>query len=150
MDWSLRKRAAAALDQLSNRFGDEYLDEHRRTTGEVAEASPLLANLMPLLHVSLVSEDWKVKEAGILTLGAVAEGCMTEMEQHLGSVVPANRVPQDPGAGPLHRLLDAVAVRCGSSVAPPCTLRRCSRGCSGALSTATSGCRRRRARAGRL
>jgi transportin-1 len=70
-DWNLRKCSAAALDVLSNVFHEA-----------------LLPVLLPLLKQSLVSEDWLVKEASILALGAVSEGCMDGMMHHLPDLVP--------------------------------------------------------------
>ena len=70
-DWNLRKCSAAALDVLSNVFHEA-----------------LLPILLPLLKQSLISEDWLVKEASILALGAVSEGCMDGMMHHLPELVP--------------------------------------------------------------
>ena len=33
-------------------------------------------------------QEWEVKESGILALGAIAEGCMTGMIQHLNELIP--------------------------------------------------------------
>uniref|UniRef100_A0A183CIR4 Transportin-1 n=1 Tax=Globodera pallida TaxID=36090 RepID=A0A183CIR4_GLOPA len=59
-EWNLRKCAAASLDVLSGIFTDT-----------------LLVHLLPILNESLFSDQWEVKESGILALGAIAEGCMT-------------------------------------------------------------------------
>uniref|UniRef100_M4F875 Transportin-1 n=1 Tax=Brassica campestris TaxID=3711 RepID=M4F875_BRACM len=59
--WNLRKCSAAAIDVLSNVFGDE-----------------ILPALMPLIQAKLSTsgdEAWKEREAAVLTLGAIAEGC---------------------------------------------------------------------------
>ncbi len=56
-DWNLRKCSAAALDVLANVFHDS-----------------LLPVLLPILKEMLFSQDWEVKESGILVLGAIAEG----------------------------------------------------------------------------
>ncbi|KAL0702601.1 hypothetical protein Bca4012_058723 [Brassica carinata] len=59
--WNLRKCSAAAIDVLSNVFGDE-----------------ILPALMPLIQAKLSAsgdEAWKEREAAVLTLGAIAEGC---------------------------------------------------------------------------
>uniref|UniRef100_A0A183CQ37 Transportin-1 n=1 Tax=Globodera pallida TaxID=36090 RepID=A0A183CQ37_GLOPA len=37
---------------------------------------------------SLFSDQWEVKESGILALGAIAEGCMSGMTQHLPELIP--------------------------------------------------------------
>lgn len=70
-DWTLRKCSAAALDVLSNVFQDQ-----------------LLPSLLPILKEYLESQNWVVTEAGILVLGAIAEGCMNGMLSHLGELVP--------------------------------------------------------------
>lgn len=56
-EWNLRKCAAAALDILAVRFGDD-----------------LLKVLLPHLNERLHSQDWLQKESAILALGAMAEG----------------------------------------------------------------------------
>ena len=56
-EWNLRKCAAAALDVLAVRFGQE-----------------LLVHLLEPLKNKLWSEDWLQRESGILSLGAMAEG----------------------------------------------------------------------------
>ncbi|KAH0892180.1 hypothetical protein HID58_054609 [Brassica napus] len=59
--WNLRKCSAAAIDVLSNVFGDE-----------------ILPALMPLIQAKISTsgdETWKEREAAVLTLGAIAEGC---------------------------------------------------------------------------
>jgi transportin-1 len=56
-EWNLRKCSAAALDVMAVSFGNEVLEI-----------------LLPLLKDKLFHEDWKVRESGILALGAIAEG----------------------------------------------------------------------------
>merc|ERR1719147_533519 len=70
-DWNLRKCSAAALDVLANVFLTE-----------------LLPVLLPILKETLFHCEWEVKESGILALGAIAEGCMTGMVQHLPELLP--------------------------------------------------------------
>ena len=70
-DWNLRKCSAAALDVLASVFRDE-----------------LLPVLLPILKETLFHSEWEIKESGILALGAIAEGCMTGMVQHLGELIP--------------------------------------------------------------
>jgi len=70
-DWNLRKCSAAALDILANVFKDEIL--------------PIL---LPILKETLFHEQWVIKESGILALGAIAEGCMQGMIQHLPELIP--------------------------------------------------------------
>merc|ERR1719167_765540 len=70
-DWNLRKCSAAALDVLASVFRNE-----------------LLPVLLPILKETLFHQEWEVKESGILALGAIAEGCMTGMIQHLNELIP--------------------------------------------------------------
>ncbi|KAG8903271.1 hypothetical protein FRB99_003538 [Tulasnella sp. 403] len=70
-EWNLRKCAAAALDILAVRFGED-----------------LLKVLLPHLNERLHSQDWLQKESSILALGAMAEGCIDAIEPHLPQIVP--------------------------------------------------------------
>lgn len=70
-DWNLRKCSAAALDCLANVFREE-----------------LLPILIPILKETLFHSEWDIKESGILALGAIAEGCMSGMLNHLPELVP--------------------------------------------------------------
>jgi hypothetical protein len=70
--WNLRKCSAAGLDILSTVFGDEIL--------------PIL---MPLVQVRLSTTTdaaWKEREAAVLALGAVAEGCISGLLPHMSQV----------------------------------------------------------------
>lgn len=69
--WNIRKCTAAALDCLSHTYADE-----------------ILPFVFQELQKTLNHEDWVVKEASILAIGAVAEGSMTGMIPHLQSLVP--------------------------------------------------------------
>ncbi|KAJ6692923.1 TRANSPORTIN 1 ISOFORM 1 [Salix purpurea] len=71
--WNLRKCSAAALDILSNVFGDE-----------------ILPTFMPVVEAKLAAsgdESWKDREAAVLALGAVAEGCIDGLYPHLSQMV---------------------------------------------------------------
>eukprot|EP00249_Psilotum_nudum_P021527 c28143_g1_i2 orf=1539-4217(-) len=71
--WNLRKCSAAGLDVFSNVFGDEIL--------------PLL---MPLVQSKLscaVDGAWKEREAAVLVLGAIAEGCINGLVPHLPQII---------------------------------------------------------------
>lgn len=70
-EWNLRKCSAAALDVLST----------------VYEAR-LLEQCLPHLKSTLASNDWKEREAGVLALGAIAEGCMGGMIPILPEIFP--------------------------------------------------------------
>ena len=56
-DWTVRKCCAAAMDMMATTFKDDIL--------------PIL---LPHLQSKLESNEWKEREAGILALGAIAEG----------------------------------------------------------------------------
>ncbi|KAK2974298.1 hypothetical protein RJ640_026859, partial [Escallonia rubra] len=71
--WNLRKCSAAALDILSNVFGDE-----------------ILPTMMPVVQANLSNTDdtaWKEREAAVLALGAIAEGCISGLYPHLPQIV---------------------------------------------------------------
>ncbi|KAL8139924.1 hypothetical protein V2J09_005945 [Rumex salicifolius] len=71
--WNLRKCSAAGLDVLSNAFGGE-----------------ILPTLMPLIQARLSATDdlaWKEREAAVLAIGAIAEGCLDGLYPHLSEVV---------------------------------------------------------------
>lgn len=70
--WNLRRCSAAALDMLSATFGDELL--------------PLL---LPEVQAKLGDGDWNVREAAILALGAVSEGCSTGLTPHVPAILTA-------------------------------------------------------------
>ncbi|XP_015059174.1 transportin-1 isoform X2 [Solanum pennellii] len=71
--WNLRKCSAAALDILSNVFGDD-----------------ILPTLMPVVQAKLScsnDEAWKEREAAVLVLGAIAEGCINGLFPHLSEII---------------------------------------------------------------
>ncbi|KAI4366286.1 hypothetical protein MLD38_022180 [Melastoma candidum] len=71
--WNLRKCSAASLDEISNVYGDE-----------------ILPSLMPLVQAKLSTSDdatWKAREAAVLALGAIAEGCIRGLYPHLAEIV---------------------------------------------------------------
>ncbi|XP_068659068.1 transportin-1-like [Aristolochia californica] len=71
--WNLRKCSAAALDLLSNVFGDE-----------------ILPTLMPLLESQLTKtgdDAWKEREAAVLAFGAIGEGCINGLYPSLHEIV---------------------------------------------------------------
>ena len=67
--YNLRKCSAASLDILSKTFG-----------------AKILPFLIPVLNNMFNHPDWKMQEASILALGAVAEGCMDGVQGELGSL----------------------------------------------------------------
>ncbi|KAI1861220.1 hypothetical protein JX265_008565 [Neoarthrinium moseri] len=69
--WTLRKCSAAALDVFARDYG-----------GAVFES------ILPYLTKNLKHEDWPHREAAVLALGAIAEGCMDVVTPHLPELVP--------------------------------------------------------------
>ncbi|KAA8651479.1 hypothetical protein EYZ11_004548 [Aspergillus tanneri] len=70
-EWTLRKCSAAALDIFSNVY-------HQ----------PIFEVILPYLKETLRHEQWPQREAAVLTLGAVADGCMDAVTPHLPELVP--------------------------------------------------------------
>ncbi|TPX63432.1 hypothetical protein SpCBS45565_g06611 [Spizellomyces sp. 'palustris'] len=70
-EWNLRKCSAAAMDVMATVFEND-----------------LLVHLLPRLKEELFHPDWEHRECGILALGAIAEGCLPGMMQHLPQLVP--------------------------------------------------------------
>ncbi|KAL2822343.1 armadillo-type protein [Aspergillus cavernicola] len=70
-EWTLRKCSAAALDVFSNVY-------HQ----------PIFEIILPYLKETLRHEQWVQREAAVLTLGAVADGCMNAVTPHLPELVP--------------------------------------------------------------
>lgn len=69
--WTLRKCSAAALDVFANDFG-----------------GPVFTSILPYLQTNLKHADWPYREAAVLALGAVAEGCMDVVVPHLPELIP--------------------------------------------------------------
>ena len=69
--WNLRKCSAAALDVFATDF-----------------RSPVFETILPYLLTNLKHEEWPYREAAVLALGAVAEGCMEVVTPHLPELVP--------------------------------------------------------------
>jgi len=69
--WTLRKCSAAALDVFANDFG-----------------ATVFTSILPYLQTNLRHADWPYREAAVLALGAVAEGCMDVVTPHLPELVP--------------------------------------------------------------
>ena len=70
-EWNLRKCAASTFDLISNIIDQKIF-------------TPIL---LPLLQELLQSEDWKAMESGILAVGAIAEGCMESIWEHLPALM---------------------------------------------------------------
>ncbi|CCX15054.1 armadillo-type protein [Pyronema domesticum] len=69
--WNLRKCSAAALDVLATVF-------HQ----------PVLEVILPYLKENLRHPEWPYREAAVLALGAVADGCLDGVAPHLPELVP--------------------------------------------------------------
>jgi transportin-1 len=69
--WNLRKCSAAALDVLASVFHES-----------VFEAT------LPYLTDNLNHAEWPNREAAVLALGAIADGCMPVVEPHLPMLTP--------------------------------------------------------------
>jgi transportin-1 len=71
-EWTLRKCAAASLDALAGLF----------------VALNTLPSLLPALQEGLRQDNQWVREANILELGAIADGCKAELMPHLPMLHP--------------------------------------------------------------
>ncbi len=71
-EWSLRTCAAASLDSLASVYPHDTL----------------LPHLLPSLQESLAHDNPWVREAGILALGAISDGCGTPMATHMAQLYP--------------------------------------------------------------
>ncbi|KAI9865537.1 MAG: hypothetical protein M1824_002277 [Vezdaea acicularis] len=69
--WNLRKCSAASLDTLASVFHE-----------------PVFEATLPYLLENLRHEEWPNREAAVLALGAVAEGCMIVVTPHLPALIP--------------------------------------------------------------
>ncbi|KAI1259408.1 armadillo-type protein [Xylariaceae sp. FL1019] len=68
--WTLRKCSAAALDVFARDFRD-----------------PVFETILPYLTKNLKHDEWPNREAAVLALGAVAEGCIDVVTPHLPELV---------------------------------------------------------------
>jgi len=69
--WNLRKCSAAALDVFATDF-----------------KGPVFETILPYLTDNLRHQEWAYREAAVLALGAVAEGCLPVVTPHLPELVP--------------------------------------------------------------
>ncbi|KAI0167354.1 armadillo-type protein [Pestalotiopsis sp. NC0098] len=69
--WTLRKCSAAALDV----FARDY-------------RAPVFESILPYLTKNLKHDDWPYREAAVLALGAIADGCLDVVTPHLPDLVP--------------------------------------------------------------
>ncbi|CAI6336349.1 unnamed protein product [Periconia digitata] len=69
--WNLRKCSAAALDVLASVFHE-----------------PVFQATLPYLTDNLNHAEWPNREAAVLALGAIADGCMPAVEPHLPMLTP--------------------------------------------------------------
>lgn len=71
-EWSIRKCSAASLDTLAGLYGPQEV----------------LPSLLPALQEGLSHADPWVREASVLALGAIAEGCVDAMAAHMAQLHP--------------------------------------------------------------
>lgn len=69
--WNLRKCSAAALDMLATFFRDS-----------------IFSIALPYLKENLCHDDWPHREAAVLAIGALAEGCLDSMAPNLPELIP--------------------------------------------------------------
>ncbi|KAF4982046.1 hypothetical protein FZEAL_2296 [Fusarium zealandicum] len=69
--WTIRKCSAAALDVFARDF-----------------RNPVFESIFPYLSQHLKHDEWPHREAAVLALGAVAEGCMDVVVPHLPELIP--------------------------------------------------------------
>lgn len=69
--WNLRKCSAATLDVLASNFH-----------------GPVFDVTLPYLKQNLQHHDWPYREAAVLAIGAVADGCMETVTPHLPELIP--------------------------------------------------------------
>lgn len=69
--WNLRKCSAAALDVLASVFHEKVFD----TT-------------LPYLKLNLNHAEWPNREAAVLAIGAIADGCLNVVQPHLPDLIP--------------------------------------------------------------
>ncbi|KAF2735706.1 transportin-2 [Polyplosphaeria fusca] len=69
--WNLRKCSAAALDVIASVFH-----------------APVFEATLPYLMLNLSHAEWPNREAAVLALGAIADGCMGVVEPHLPQLTP--------------------------------------------------------------
>ncbi|EPT25567.1 HEAT repeat-containing protein [Toxoplasma gondii ME49] len=68
--WSVRKGSALALDHIASVYREAVLPE-----------------VLPLIEASLVDANWERREAAVLALGALAQGCQDSLEPYLPNVL---------------------------------------------------------------
>lgn len=70
-EWNLRKCSAAALDVFAVIF-----------------QQPVFEIILPYLKENISHSSWPRREAAVLALGAIAEGCMAVVSPHLPELIP--------------------------------------------------------------
>ncbi|KAJ2894304.1 uncharacterized protein MKZ38_007743 [Zalerion maritima] len=69
--WNLRKCSAASLDVFARDF-----------------RAPVFECILPYLDENLKHAEWPHREAAVLALGAIADGCIDVVRPHLPAIVP--------------------------------------------------------------
>lgn len=78
--WNLRKCSAAALDVLAGVYHDT-----------------IFQTILPYLEKNISNPEWQLREASVLALGAVADGCWDTVTPHLPKLLPyLNTLLNDP------------------------------------------------------
>merc|ERR1719261_174901 len=88
-EWTARRAAALALDELATAFGPAILEV-----------------VLPLIEEKLNSSDWEVQESGVFAVGAVGVACMDSLVAFLPKVIALLLQlckQQGPGQKPLLR-----------------------------------------------
>jgi hypothetical protein len=90
-EWNLRRSAAAGLDALATVFRNDMLPilfpHLEKGLNEKSVRSSLSCAQVHACAL-IKRQDWKVKEAAVLAIGAVAEGCMEGLAPYLPQLLP--------------------------------------------------------------
>eukprot|EP01071_Lankesteria_metandrocarpae_P005319 Lankesteria_metandrocarpae@DN3952_c0_g1_i1.p2 len=69
--WTVRKGAALALDLISDWYASE----------------DVLPHVLPIIETRLLDSDWQLRESGVLSLGAISDGCIDTLSPYLSNVI---------------------------------------------------------------
>ncbi|EAS07874.2 importin-beta amine-terminal domain protein (macronuclear) [Tetrahymena thermophila SB210] len=71
-EYTLRKVCGRIIQKFSQQFRDDVFQI-----------------LQPLIEQCFQSNDWKIKEVGIICLGDISEGSINSVQVHLGNIIPS-------------------------------------------------------------
>ncbi|KAL4445472.1 hypothetical protein ABPG74_004546 [Tetrahymena malaccensis] len=71
-EYTLRKVCGRTIQKFSQQFRDDVFQIFQ-----------------PLIEQCFQSNDWKIKEVGIICLGDISEGSVNSVQVHLGSIIPS-------------------------------------------------------------